>query len=111
MWNTTKSDLSLFDRVEKSDVAQGMQRRRHQSGADVDDRHGRVGCRQRVDDAHLIGDRGGVDDFADLAMETFERSLWRFGVERARRHMMCGEIIEQGPGDGGLANAPLVRAN
>ena len=74
-----------------------MQRRRHQSGADVDNGHRRVGCRQCVDDAHLIRDSGGIDDFAGLAMKAFERSLWRFRIERARRHMMRGEIIEQGP--------------
>ena len=86
-----KGDLAFFDRFEKSDVAQGVQRRRHQSGADVDNRDGRVRRRQRVDDAHLIRDRGGIDDFADIAMKAFERSLRRFGIERERRHMMCGE--------------------
>jgi hypothetical protein len=59
----------------------------------------------------LIRDRGCVDDFADVAMKAFERSLRRFGIERARRHIMCCEIIEQGPGDGGLADASLVRAD
>jgi hypothetical protein len=59
----------------------------------------------------LIGDSGGVDHFADVAMKAFERSLWRFGIERTRRHIMCGEIIEQSAGDGGLADASLVRAD
>src|SRR5690349_2668289 len=106
-----EGDLSLFDRIEKSDIAQSMQSRRHQSGAHVDDRDGRIGRRQRVDDPHLIGDRGGVDDFADLTMETFERSLRHFGIESARLHMMCGEIIEQGARDCRLADAALVRAD
>jgi hypothetical protein len=30
----------------------------------------------------LIRDRGGIDDFADIAMKAFERSLRRFGIER-----------------------------
>ncbi len=33
------------------------------------------------------------------------------GSETMPRHMMCGEIIEQGPGDGGFADASLVRAD
>ena len=106
-----KRNLPLFDCFEKADIAQSVQRRRHQSGADVDDGHRRVGRRQRIDDAHLIRDCGGIDDFADVAMKAFERSLWRFSIERERRHMMCDEIIEQGPGDGGLADASLVRAD
>jgi hypothetical protein len=44
-------------------------------------------------------------------MKALERSLWRFGIERARRHVMCREIIEQGPSDGGLGDASLVRAD
>ena len=70
-----------------------------------------IGRRQRVDDTHLIGDSGGVDHFADVAMKAFERSLWRFGIERTRRHIMCSEIIEQSARDGGLADASLVRAD
>jgi hypothetical protein len=44
-------------------------------------------------------------------MEALERSLRSFGIECARRHMMRGEIIEQGSGDGGLADASLIRAD
>jgi hypothetical protein len=77
IWNTTKVICPLLDRFEKADIAQSVQRRRHQSGAD--------------DDAHLIGDSGGVDHFADVAMKAFERSLWRFSIERTRRHIMCGK--------------------
>ena len=85
-----RGDLPLLDRFEKADIAQSVQRRRHQSGADIDDGYRRVGRRQRVDDTHLIGDSGGVDHFAYVAMKAFERSLWRFGIERTRRHIMCG---------------------
>jgi hypothetical protein len=44
-------------------------------------------------------------------MKALERSFRSFSIERARWHMMRGEIIEQGPGDGGLADASLVRAD
>ena len=80
-----KSNLSLLDGIEKTDVAQSVQGWRHQSGANVDDGHGRVCRRQRVDDAHLIGDRGCVDDFADLAVKALERAFRSFSVESARR--------------------------
>src|SRR5438477_6667069 len=104
-----EGDLSLFDRVEKPDIAQSLQGRRHQSGAHVDDGDSSIGCRQCIDDPHLIGDRGGIDDFTDLAMEMFKRSLRHFGIESARLHMMGGEIIEQGARDCRLADAALVR--
>jgi hypothetical protein len=106
-----KGNLSLFDRFEKTDVAQSVQRRRHQSGADIDDGDRRVGRRQRVDNAHLIGDRGGVDDFADVAVKALERAFRSFCVESARRYIMRGAVVEQSPGDGGLADASLVRAD
>ena len=44
-------------------------------------------------------------------MKAFERALRRFGIESARRHVMRGEIVEQCAGDGGLADAALVRAD
>ena len=31
-----RGDLPLLDRFEKADIAQSVQRRRHQSGADID---------------------------------------------------------------------------
>ena len=106
-----KSNLSLFDRFEKADVAQGVQRRRHQAGANINHRDTCVCGRQRVDDAHLIGHRRDVDDLANVAVKAFERALRRFGVESARRHLMRGEIVKQCSGDGGLSDAALVRAN
>src|SRR5215472_18060180 len=83
-----KGDLPLLDRFEKADIAQSVQRRRHQSGADIDDGYGRVGGRQRVDDAHLIGDSGGVDHFADVAMKAFKRSFG-VSVSNARVGTLC----------------------
>ena len=73
-----KGDLPLLDRFEKADIAQSVQRRRHQSGADIDDGYRRVGRRQRVDDAH----------FADVAMKAFERSFG-VSVSNARVGTLC----------------------
>jgi hypothetical protein len=44
-------------------------------------------------------------------MKALERSFRSFSIERAHWHMMCGEIIEQGPGDGGFADTSLVCAD
>src|SRR6202034_1178401 len=70
-----------------------------------------IGGRQRVENPHLIGDRGNVDDIGNVGMEALERAFGGLGIECARRDMMRGEIIEQRAGDRRLANAALVRAN
>jgi hypothetical protein len=67
--------------------------------------------RQRIDDPHLIGHRGDVDDLANVAVKAFERAFRRLGIECARRHLMCGEIVKQRSGDSGLSDAAFVRAD
>ena len=64
---------------------------------------------QRVENLHLIGDRGDVDNFGDVGMKAFERTARGFGVEGARRHVMRDEIIEQRAGDRGLPHTAFVR--
>jgi len=44
-------------------------------------------------------------------MKTLERAFRRLGVEGARRHVMCGEVVKQGAGDGRFADASLVSAD
>ena len=62
----------------------------------------------------LIGDKGEEWNGGqfDLLIGHFVklRDL-DLSIERARRYMMRGEIIEQGASDGGLADASLVRAD
>ena len=84
--------------------------RRQQAGAHIDHRDAGIG-RQRIEDPHLVGDRGDVDDLGDVGMKALERALGRFGVEGARRDLMGGEIIQQRARDGGLADAAFVRAD
>src|SRR5215813_512370 len=72
-------------------------------GANVHHRNGSFGRRERIDNPHLVGDRVDVDDFADITMKTLERAFRRLGVEGARRHVMCGEVVKQGAGDAAWA--------
>ncbi len=57
------------------------------------------------------GHRGDIHHFCNVGMEALERPARPFGVESARRHLMRGEIIEQGARDSRLADAPLVGAH
>ena len=65
-------------------------------------------ARQRVEDLHLVGNRGDVHDFGHVGMEALERAARRLGIEGARRHLMGAEIVEQGAGDRRLADASFV---
>src|SRR5262245_50149856 len=66
---------------------------------------------ERVEDLHLVWYQIHVHDLGRLGVEALERALWRLGVERARRNLMCREIVEQRARHGCLANAALVRAD
>ena len=108
MWNTAKAIWPFLTELEEADVAQRLQRRRQQPGAHVDHRHLGVGTARRVENLHLVGDRGHVNDFGHVAMETLERAARRIGIEGPGRRMIGAEIVKQGAGDGGLADATLV---
>jgi len=102
-----EGDLAGLGGVEKTDVAQGGQRRRQQAGTNVDDGDGGARRVQRVEDLHLVRGRRHVDDFGDVGMETPQRAAWRFGIEGPGWHIVGAEIVQQGARDGGLADPPL----
>ena len=105
-----EGNLTRLCRIEKADVAERGQRRRQQSGADVDHGHRRAGA-QRIEDLHLVRGRRHVDDFGDFGVEPLQRAARRFGVERPGRHVVGAEIIQERTGHGRLADPALVRAH
>jgi hypothetical protein len=88
-----------------------MSRSARKVGDNSDHRHLRLIVRQRVEDLHLVGDRGDVDDLRHVGMEAFERALRGFAVEGAGRDVMGGEVVEQRARHRGLADAAFVRAD
>ena len=106
-----EGDLALPRGVEKADVAQRLQRVGKEARADVNDGDLRVRARQGVEDLHLVGGRGDVDDLGDVRMEALQRATRRLGVERAGRNVVGDEIVQQRARHGRLADAALVRAH
>src|SRR5450631_2385044 len=105
-----KGNLARLRSIEKSDVAQRGQCRRHQTGADVDYGDGGA-CRiQRVEDLHLIRSLSHVDDFGNVRMKAFQRTARRFGVKGASGYVVPVKIIKQGARNGGLADPALICA-
>src|SRR5450755_365445 len=106
-----EGDLALLGRFDEANIAERLQGRRQQAGANVDHRHLGFGIAERVEDFHLVRNFGDVDDFGHRGMKTLERAARRFGVEGARRRTMRAEIIEQRAGDGGFSNTALIGAD
>jgi hypothetical protein len=104
-----KGDLSLFGGVNEADVAQRLQRGRHETGTHVDERHGGLGRIERVENLHLVGDERNIDDFGQLGVKALERATGCLGVKGTHRNLVGGEIIEESARDCRLAHPALVR--
>jgi hypothetical protein len=63
MWKTTKVICAFFTASRKPISRRACSVGDIKPGANIDHRDTGVCGRQRVDDPHLIGHRGGVDDF------------------------------------------------
>ncbi len=105
-----KGNVARLRKIEKSDVAQRGQCRRHQTGADVDYGDGGDCCIQRVENLHLIRSRRHINDFGNVRVKAHQRTARRFGIEGAGGYVVCVKIIKQGPRNGGLADPALIRA-
>src|SRR5882757_8865811 len=105
-----KGNVARLRSIEKSDVAQRGQCRRHQTGADVDYGDGGGCCIQRVENLHLIRSRRHINDFGNVRVKALQRTARRFGIEGAGGYVVCVKIIKQGPRNGGLADPALIRA-
>jgi hypothetical protein len=49
--------------------------------------------RGSVKDAHLAGDLGDIDDFANFGMKAMQGAFGGLGIECARRYLLRREIV------------------
>ena len=83
MWNTAKVIWPDLAASRKPMSRKRGERRRQQSGADVDHGDRRRDRVQRIEDLHLVRGRRHVDDLGDVGMEALQRAARRLGVEGA----------------------------
>jgi hypothetical protein len=48
----------------------------------------------RIEDTHLVGGCGDIDDLGYVGMKALERAFRRFGIECAGRHMARYEVVQ-----------------
>ena len=99
---------AVAGRLEHADALEDVEGVGHVAGLEVDERHRHVGGLEGVEDLHLVGDVAEVDDLGDRRVEALQRAARILGVEGPRQDVLAGEIVEQGAGDRGLADAALV---